>query len=442
MTATSRPATRATSSICRGAEADHFTFARLVAEAAGQPPTVALGTLEDALSLWQGPAFAEFADEWWAQPEVARLDELRLRALEQRVDALATLGRDSDSVAELERLRTAHPYRERFVAQYMTALYRTGREAEAHQAFRRFRSFLAEQTGLDPSPRLDDLDRSIAGGRERWTEERRARGYELHEQLGEGTFGTVYRAVQTGLEREVAVKVVRAELADDVSYIRRFEAEAQLVARLEHPHIVPLYDFWREPGGAFLVFRLLRGEAADRRLARDGPWPLEVVDRTVREIGSALAVAHHNGVIHRDVKPANILFDEDGHAYLGDFGIAILAEAAPSATASAATALGSPLFRSPEQARDRQATARSDQYSFAATIWELLVGEPPFAVGGDSDRMLVESLLSVPRDARMFPPASTRYSNGPATFAPTSASPRSRTCSTPGVGRSARRHPR
>lgn len=376
------------------AEADHITFARLVAEAARTPPSIALSVLADAFALWKGPAFAEFVDEWWAHPEVARLEEVRLGALEQRVDALAALGRDGDCLVELERLTAANPQRERFVAQYMTALHRTGREAEAHRVFHAYRSRLADASGLDPSPRLVDLDRSIAGGRESWEGQRRARGYDLHERLGEGTFATVYRGVQTGLDREVAVKVVRAELADDLTYVRRFEAEAQLVARLEHPHIVPLYDFWREPGGAFLVFRLMRGESADRRLSREGPWALDRVGRLVNEVGGALGAAHRRAVIHRDVKPANILFDEDEHAYLGDFGIAVLAEA--SAAKRPAYAVRSPIYRSPEQAGRARASARSDQYSLAATIWELVVGEPPFTHEGGSsfEQMLVESLPS------------------------------------------------
>src|SRR5262249_53951438 len=132
-------------------------------------------------------------------------------------------------------------------------------------------------------------------------------GYELAEVIGEGAFGTVYRATQPSVGREVAIKVVRRELADDPQFVRRFEAEAQLVARLEHPHVVPLYDFWRQPGGAYLVFRLLRGGSLADLIA-DGAVPLERVTRLVEEIGGALTAAHALGVVHRDVKPANVLF--------------------------------------------------------------------------------------------------------------------------------------
>ena len=159
---------------------------------------------------------------------------------------------------------------------------------------------------------------------------RSMRGYVLGDVLGEGAFGTVYRSTQPGVGREVAIKVIRAEFADDPAFVRRFEAEAQLVAHLEHPHIVPLYDFWREPGGAYLVFRLLRGGTAEQRARRDGPWELDRVNRLVTEIGGALVAAHAAGVVHRDVKPANVLFDEAGNAYLADFGIAAVGRRGPT----------------------------------------------------------------------------------------------------------------
>ena len=166
------------------------------------------------------------------------------------------------------------------------------------------------------------------------------RGYAIHEIIGEGAYGRVYAATQPGTERRVAIKVIRPELADASEFVRRFEAEAQLVARLEHPHIVPLYDYWREPGGAYLVFRLLTGGTARESVLAGGPWSLARVSRLVEEIGGALIAAHAAGVVHNDVKAANVLLDDAGGAYLTDFGIAVDAATTPASGATCAASAG------------------------------------------------------------------------------------------------------
>jgi hypothetical protein len=137
------------------------------------------------------------------------------------------------------------------------------------------------------------------------------RGYQLRKRIGEGGFGEVYRAFHPDVGREVAVKIIRPELADQPEFIRRFEAEAQIVARLEHPRIVPLYDYWREPGGAFLVMRLLRGGSLQDLLA-SGPLSAGAGLRVVEQIAEAVSPLHQRGIVHRDLKPANILLDEAG----------------------------------------------------------------------------------------------------------------------------------
>ncbi len=358
------------------ADVDMVRFEVLVTAARAAHAGEALTRYDEALRVWRGRAFGEFADEWWARPEAARLEELRLVALEERIDVLLSLDRHAEAVPDLERLTAANPFRERLTAQLMIALHRSGREVEAHRAYQAFRRALADETGLEPSPELVRIDRDIAVGAAAigTSAERRLRGYVVGEVLGEGAFGTVYRAVQPGLDREVALKVIPADLADHAGFVRRFESEAQLVARLEHPHIVPLYDFWREPGGAYLAFRLLRGGSAAVALERDGPWCFDRVDRFVEEIGSALVAAHGAGVVHRDVKPSNVLFDEAGNSYLTDFGIAQLDAETSDAELTAA---GSPPYASPEQLCDHRSSPRSDQYSFAVTVWELLTGEVP-----------------------------------------------------------------
>src|SRR5687768_7472332 len=147
------------------------------------------------------------------------------------------------------------------------------------------------------------------------------KGYELREPLGTGGFGAVYKAFQPAVGREVAIKIILPALANQSEFIRRFEAEAQVIARLEHPSIVPLYDYWRDPQGAYLVMRWLRGGSLSDLLKR-GALDLETIARVLDQVSGALTLAHRNGIVHRDIKPGNILLDEDGNAYLADFGIA------------------------------------------------------------------------------------------------------------------------
>src|SRR5262249_20925084 len=125
---------------------------------------------------------------------------------------------------------------------------------------------------------------------------------------------------QERVGREVAIKVIRPEYANQPEFIRRFEVEAQLVARLEHPHIVPLYDYWREMDGAYLVMRWLPSNV--RIAVAEGAWSVETTARLLDQVAGALTVAHRQGVIHRDIKPDNLLLDEDRNVYLADFGIA------------------------------------------------------------------------------------------------------------------------
>lgn len=132
------------------------------------------------------------------------------------------------------------------------------------------------------------------------------KGYEFKECVGAGGFGAVYRAFQPSVGREVAIKVILPQHANQPDFIRRFEIEAQTIARLENPHIVPLYDYWRDPEGAFLVMRWLRGNL--RSAVQHGPWSVEATARLLDQLAAALTVAHREGIIHRDIKPDNISF--------------------------------------------------------------------------------------------------------------------------------------
>ena len=203
------------------------------------------------------------------------------------------------------------------------------------------------------------------------------KGYELRELIGHGGFGAVYRAYQPSVDREVAIKLILPEHANQPDFIRRFESEAQVVARLEHPHITPLYDYWREPGMAILVMRLLRGGSLQDSLERKGAWQPADVVRLVDQIAGALTTAHRNHIIHRDLKPANILLDEEGNAYLADFGIAKQL-AQPQPLTPEEDRYGSPAFISPEQVIGQPVSPQTDIYSLGMVIFVTLTGQTPF----------------------------------------------------------------
>lgn len=197
------------------------------------------------------------------------------------------------------------------------------------------------------------------------------RGYEIRERLGEGDFGIVYRAYQSSVGREVAIKVIRPEYANRPSFIRRFEVEAQVIAQIEHPHVVSLYDYWRDPNGAYLVMRWLRGGNLDSTLSQ-GPLNAPAAKRLLDQVGSALASAHRQGVLHRDIKPANVLLDDDGNAYLSDFGVAarhVGSDGGPLST--------SPAYVSPEEVGGSGSSQDSDLYSLGILAFEVLTAVHP-----------------------------------------------------------------
>jgi DNA-binding SARP family transcriptional activator/tRNA A-37 threonylcarbamoyl transferase component Bud32/WD40 repeat protein len=311
-----------------GHDCDVEEFEALIDEAEQDLPDAAVARYDAALQLWRGPPYGEFGDEWWALPEASRLAERRIAAEIARAAAQMAMGRHNRAIADLERVTLERPLDERPVRLLMQALHASGRQAEAMRVASAFRRRLADETGLDPSAELARLEAAIAGGDRPAGASlgRPLRGYTIHDAIGEGAHGRVYAATQPGTERRVAIKVIRPELADSPVFVQRFEAEARLVARLEHPHIVPLYDYWREPGGAYLVFRLLTGGTARDSVVSGGPWSLARVARLIEEVGSALMSAHGAGVTHNDVKASNVLLDDAGAAYLTDFGIAHTAD--------------------------------------------------------------------------------------------------------------------
>jgi serine/threonine-protein kinase len=202
--------------------------------------------------------------------------------------------------------------------------------------------------------------------------------YRITEQLGQGGMATVFKAYHPALDRYVALKVLHPAFLEDPNFQARFQREARLVARLEHPNIVPIYDFAEHEKRPYLVMKFIEGETLKARLSR-GPLPAADVLGTVESVGSALYYAHKQGILHRDVKPSNVLMAKDGQIYLADFGLARIAEAGES-TLSSDMIMGTPQYISPEQAIGKGGLDEgTDIYSFGVMIYELIVGRVPFS---------------------------------------------------------------
>ena len=199
--------------------------------------------------------------------------------------------------------------------------------------------------------------------------------YELRGVIGEGSFGRVYRGRDRRLARPVAVKVIKPWWAEDGASIERFQDEAQLLARVNDPGIVQIYDFGHTRNGPYYVAELVEGESLEERLRR-GPVPAPEAARIAEQLCGALGSAHARGVVHCDVKPANVLLDHDGRVKVGDFGVARIGEANPAESSSLFG--GTPRYMSPEQARGRVLSPASDVYSAGVVLYEMLAGEPPF----------------------------------------------------------------
>jgi eukaryotic-like serine/threonine-protein kinase len=216
-------------------------------------------------------------------------------------------------------------------------------------------------------------------------EGQKIRDYILEEKIGEGGMGEVWRARHAILDRQVAIKAMARHLESDPEFGRRFLQEAQSQARLSHPRIVGVGDFFAEAGQYFLVMPLMSGKSlADRLHEIQSALPISDALVIARDVLDALDYAHQNGVIHRDVKPSNILLDRDGHASLTDFGIALsLGRGRVTLTR---TSLGTPHYMSPEQIRSpRGIDHRTDVYSFGCVLYEMLTGRPPFAEAADAE---------------------------------------------------------
>ena len=215
--------------------------------------------------------------------------------------------------------------------------------------------------------------------------------YQLVDLLGRGGMGEVWRAFDTAMNRVVALKVLPANLADDAQYQARFRREAQAAASLDEPHIVPIHDFGEIDGRLYVTMRLIDGKTITELLV-DGPLAPQRAVSIVEQIAAALDAAHRIGLVHRDVKPSNILVTEDDFAYLIDFGIARAAEAT-KLTSTGAT-IGTLAYMAPERFTSDRDDARADIYALTCVLHECLTGSQPFP--GDSLERQITSHLTLP----------------------------------------------
>ncbi|MDF1505278.1 protein kinase [Roseisolibacter sp. H3M3-2] len=221
--------------------------------------------------------------------------------------------------------------------------------------------------------------------------------YELGARIGAGGFAEVFLAKDLRLKREVAVKVTRPDFALNAQMMQRFRREAEVIAALRHPHIMPIYDIGEADGIAYIVMPYIRGESLKARLDRDGKVPTELARRILLQVGDALHEAHAAGVVHRDVKPDNVMLDRrEDQVLLMDFGIAKAAEASADGSSISLTStglvMGTPHYMSPEQAAgERTVDARADQYALAVVAYRMIAGALPF--DGPSVRAILAKQL-------------------------------------------------
>ena len=341
--------------------------------------------LEEAITLYLGDFLADFSlydsntFEAWAEIKRDALRRQMLDALDTLTHSYLTEEKYQQAEQTARRQLSIDNLRENAYRQLMQILALTGRRSEAIALYDECQRLLVEELGMAPAAKTTALSEQIKGGSLSLVTPIRQgiRGYELGDKLGEGAFGTVHKAYQKGIGREVAIKIIHTKYTNQPQFIRRFEAEAQIVARLEHPHIVPLYDYWREPDGAYLVMRWLRGGSLQAALEKK-QFEIETAVAIISQTATALHIAHRHGIIHRDVKPANILLDEEGNAYLSDFGIARDRAANLQLTRSHEL-IGSPAYISPEQLLGEEVTPATDIYCLGLVLYELLTGARPYS---------------------------------------------------------------
>lgn len=348
--------------------------------------------LEDAVEAYGGPFLDGFyvrgepGFEEWVGGERDWLARGFGRALESLAEK-ATSTRDPVRAAEWWRRLAVHePFSTRVALRYAEALVRAGEPVLAKRYAAEFTERLRKELGIDPEVPVLDHAKALVFGKQA-----PPRGIDLEgldpdlevlEPIGVGSVARVYLAREHTLRREVAVKVLSPDLAGDAIARARFEREALASARIQHPNVAPLYRTGRLASGVpYLVMPSFTGGTLASRLKEAGPLPLEEARRYIGQIAAGLAAAHRMGIVHRDVRPANLLYDRSSHrVVLIDFGIAAVLNPDPGEPRLTLPGqrLGDPSYASPEQLRAEPVTDRADVYSLGVAAFEMLTGQLPF----------------------------------------------------------------
>ncbi|MGA2136899.1 MAG: serine/threonine-protein kinase [Bryobacteraceae bacterium] len=216
--------------------------------------------------------------------------------------------------------------------------------------------------------------------------------YRIVEKIGEGGMGVVYKAIETQLDRPVAIKALHPQFSSNSELMERFRAEARAQAQMNHPNVATLYTFLVQDGAAYMVMEFVDGEAFDRMVQRLGPIPIAEALPAFRQALAGIGYAHHLGILHRDIKPSNLMLNREGVVKVMDFGLAkVMGDRSLTATG---VRLGTVYYMSPEQILNRPADTRSDIYSLGATLYEILTGKVPFP--GDSDFHILNAHVNTP----------------------------------------------